>query len=134
LGYAELEEDNWIRWKVEGCFNGYPFYKNSCLSKDDPEYAKIGELIFQNADPLGPNCKVGGMGDFYPRCIICDPGYVRQNYEDNRVRCIPITTQPEGCLWVNESGKCISCNDYEGYLPTDTESTSCYKFDPNKAF
>lgn len=134
LGYVNIDEYGNDDWYVEGCFNGYPYDKHSCVQRGDPKYGQIGENDQLDNDPLGPNCKVGGSTFLTPRCVICDTGYVLKTFEGDNQRCVPITTEPEGCLRANKSGGCASCNYYEGYLPTDSATSDCYKFDPNRAF
>ena len=76
-----------------------------------PNVAKRTSTCQQISNPV-PNCKWGST--YSPqikqaRCIRCDDGYA---VDFNTRQCAP--TGETGC-WIQNAGKCIACNPFEGY-------------------
>ena len=117
---------------VFGCLDGYPSRdSSSCILRNESAKIKSLSNIAQQVDPL-PNCYLGVRPKDSEQltCWMCKEGYVATGKEPD-IKCIPKTTQPEGCLYVDNQGKCATCNYLYGWLPIDDQATSCYKFDPN---
>ena len=132
FGRLEFGVLTWSR--IYACFDGYPNYLNSeCVKATDSQIEGKLASLEQNPNPVGPNCATGYYyGDY--RCIVCKEGYVIQSSRPSNSLCVEKTNQPEGCRVIDEFGKCTGCNWYYGFLPTDSATTDCYKFDPSLIF
>lgn len=107
------------------CDNGYP-------SQDSRECILRGTEEFNNQAPvLNENCLYGfRKGQYYPlKCYKCKEGWLAkydpQSVED---QCYKPKTVVEGCM-IGSGYDCETCNYLEGWLPTDSYTTSCYKFE-----
>lgn len=112
------------------CKNGYPNQKlDDCILRGSEKFNQPSlKLLGQSASPLNVNCDWGfsiTMGQVF--CIKCKEGWManaqtqtvsEQCYKPNKI--IP------GCMF-GQGDVCLGCNNIEGWLPVDSNSSSCYK-------
>ena len=100
--------------------------ERACIACPNNQYSVLNQTTLigacQNITKPLPNCK---WGSIYvpkitpPQCIRCNDGYA-VNAQNKRCE----TTVGTGC-WVQEEGKCIACNPFEGY--SINANGTCFK-------
>lgn len=133
---GSLMEITEIRNNVErnyviACTNGYPNEDlTACILRGSAEfYEPSRKLLGQGISPMNQNCvdgtrKMGGRVN----CQRCKEGWVANNSSETvQGQCFKLQTPVQGCM-IGRDQKCTVCDIFEGWLPTDSQVTSCYKF------